>query len=59
MATTITLTEDDVLRMQIIAVDQDADDALAFLRERLLPKVKDQQGKSMISHLDGGTGSMF
>ena len=59
MATTITLTEDDVLRLQIIAVDQDADDALAFLRERLLSQVKEQQGKTMISHLDGGKGSML
>jgi len=59
MTTTITLTEEDVLRLQMIAVDQDADDALAFLRERILPQVKDQQGKTMISHLDGGKGSML
>jgi len=56
---TIVLTEQDLLRLQMIDVDRDADDALAFIRERLLPDVKAQQGQKMTGHLDGGKGSMF
>lgn len=58
MAITITLTEEDVIRLQMILVDHETDDALVFLKERLMPLVKEQQGKTMISHLDGGKGSM-
>lgn len=56
---TITLTEQDLLRLQMIEVDRDADEALAFVKERLLPEVKAQQGQKMTGHLDGGRGSMF
>ncbi len=56
---TITLTDADLMRLQGIDMDQDTEDALAFIRERLLPEVKAQQGKKMTSHLDGGKGSMF
>jgi hypothetical protein len=59
MTLTITLTEADLLRLQIITVDADGADALAFVRERVLPQVKAQQGKTMISHLDGGKGSLL
>ena len=58
MTMTITLTDADLIRLQMMALDEDAADALAFVRERILPQVKDQQGKTMISHLDGGKGSM-
>lgn len=57
MAITITLTDEDLLHLQMIAVDRDADEALAFVRERLLPLLKDRQAKKIISHLDAGTGS--
>jgi hypothetical protein len=56
---TITLTDADLLRLQMIDLDRDADEALAFIRERLLPEVKAHHGKKMISHLDGGKGSML
>lgn len=57
MATTITLTDADLLRLQMIELDRDMDDALAFVLERILPQAKDRQGKMMINHLDGGKGS--
>jgi hypothetical protein len=56
---TITLTEEDIMRLQVIEIDRDAEDALAFIKERIIPEVKSQQGKKMNSHLDGGKGSMF
>jgi hypothetical protein len=56
---TITLSEEDELNLRMILVDRDAEAALAFLRERLLPLVNAQQGKMMISHLDGGKGSIL
>ena len=58
MALMITLSDEDLLRMQVIDIDRDADDALAFLRERIIPQVKEKQGKTMLNHLDGGKGSM-
>ena len=59
MVITITLTEEDLLRVQVLALDRDANEALAFVRERILPQVKDKQGKMMLSHLDGGKGSVI
>jgi len=56
---TITLTDADLMRLQVIDMDRDSDDALAFIRERIVPEIKAQQGKKMTSHLDGGKGSMF
>ena len=56
---TITLTEADLMRLKMIELDRDAEDALAFIRERILPAVETQQKQKMISHLDGGKGSMF
>ncbi|HEY3415434.1 MAG TPA: hypothetical protein VGM23_01000 [Armatimonadota bacterium] len=56
---TVTLTAADLLRLRMIALDRDAEDALAFIRERLLPAVEAQQQQKMTSHLDGGKGSMF
>lgn len=57
MPTMITISDEDILRMQMIVVDQDADEALAFIRERILPQIKAQQGKTIVNHLDGGKGS--
>jgi hypothetical protein len=56
---TITLTEEDLLRLEMIEIDRDAREALAFIHERILPAVKKQQAGKMRSHLDGGKGSMF
>ncbi len=47
------------MRLQMIALDRDADDALAFIRERVLPAVETQWKQKMTSHLDGGKGSML
>lgn len=57
--TTITLTEQDIMRIKVIMMDQDRDDAYVFLRDRVMPEIKKLEGKSMKSHLDGGKGSMF
>ena len=56
---TITFTDADVMRLQMIGLDRDAEEALAFVRERILPAVETQQKQKMTSHLDGGKGSMF
>ncbi len=56
---TITLTEQDIMRLKVILMDQDKDDAFAFIRERIIPELQKQEGQQMKSHLDGGKGSMF
>jgi len=56
---TVNLSERDVMRLNVIVMDGDKDDAYAFLRDRLLPEIQKQEDKSMKSHLDGGKGSMF
>jgi len=56
---TITLTEQDIIRLKVIVMDQDKDDAYAFVRDRLMAEIEKREGKSMKSHLDGGKGSMF
>jgi hypothetical protein len=56
---TITLTDDDLLRLEMIEIDRDAEEALAFIRERMLPAIKQQQTGKMRSHLDGGKGSLL
>lgn len=54
-----TLTEQDIIRLKVILMDQDKDDAFAFIHERMMPEIERQEGKTMKSHLDGGRGSMF
>ena len=54
----IMLTEEDLVRLTSIQVDRDAQEALAFIRERILPEIQRQQGSRMKGILDGGTGSM-
>ena len=56
---TITLTQEDLMWLEIIEIDADEPDALKFIRERILPEVKRQKGMKMQSHLDGGKGSAF
>jgi hypothetical protein len=55
---TIMLTEKDLVRLTAIEVDRDAQDALAFIRERIIPEIQRQQGARLKGPLDGGTGSM-
>jgi len=54
----ITLTEEDLVRLSAIQMDHDAQEALAFIRERILPEIQRQKGLRMKGPLDGGTGSM-
>jgi len=56
---TINLSERDIMRLKVIIMDQDKDDAYAFIRDRVMPEIQKLEGKSMKSHLDGGKGSMF
>lgn len=56
---TINLSEQDILRLKVIMMDQDKDDAYAFIRDCVMPEIRKLEGKSMKSHLDGGKGSMF
>lgn len=54
----IRLTGEDLIRLTAIHMDRDAQDALAFIRERILPEIQRQQSSRMKGPLDGGTGSM-
>ena len=56
--TMIKLTEEDLVRLSAIQMDRDAQDALAFIRERILPEIQRQQNSRVKGVLDGGTGSM-
>ena len=56
---TIQLTDEDVIRLRIIDVDQDGAAALVFIRERLLVELKRQEGMMMRGHLDGGKSGML
>jgi hypothetical protein len=56
---TIQLTDEDVIRLRMIDVDQDGAAALAFIRERLLSELKRQEGMKMRGHLDGDKGSIL
>ena len=55
---TIVPTEEDLMRLNIIEVDRDAQEVLAFVRERILPEVQRQQNSRLKGHLDGGTGRL-
>ena len=50
--TVITLTKQEMMRMEMIVVDNDRDGALAFLRE-LRSNIETSTIKGMKSHLDG------
>lgn len=56
---TISLTEQDIIRLKVIMIDQDKDDAYAFIRDRVIPEISKHEGKTVKNHLDGGKGSMF
>ena len=53
------LNEADIMRIEMIEFDRDEHDALAFVREKLMPEIKRQKGMKMHGHLDGGKGSAF
>jgi hypothetical protein len=57
-AAMIALTEQDLLRLAAIEVDRDGQEALAFVRERVLPEIRRQQNSRMKGTLDGGTGGL-
>ncbi|MEI7435972.1 MAG: hypothetical protein WCL16_04085 [bacterium] len=56
--TMIMLTDEDLVRLTAIQVDRDAREALAFIRERILPEIQRQQASRLKGPLDGGTGSL-
>jgi hypothetical protein len=51
-ATIVTLTKQEMMRLEMIAVDNDKDAALSFLKE-LRSKIEAHTIKGMKSHLDG------
>ena len=53
---TITLTQEDIMRLEGIDIDRDGEDALKFIRERILHEINRQKGMKMQSHLDRGKG---
>ena len=57
-AAMIKLTEEDLVRLTAIEVDRDGQEALAFVRERVVPQVQRQQNSRMKGVLDGGTGGL-
>ena len=57
-AAMIKLTEEDLVRLMAIQVDRDAQEALAFIRKRVLPQIQRQQNARMKGVLDGRTGSL-
>jgi hypothetical protein len=54
----IPVTDEDVVRLTAIQIDQDAEDALAYVRDRILPEIRSQQGSRLKGPLDGGRGSL-
>jgi hypothetical protein len=51
-ATVVSLTKHEMIRLEMILIDKDKDDALDFLRE-LRSKIEASMIKGMKSHLDG------
>ena len=54
--TSVSLDEDDILRIKEIVIDRDEKEALVFLRERILASLEQQQNSRMKGGLDGGRG---
>ena len=55
----IELTQEDVMQLEVIKIDQDRDEAYRFISERILPQIQKLKGMKMHGHLDGGKGSAF
>jgi len=58
MGMMIILTEEDLKRLGIIEIDRDAQEALDFVQERILPEIRKQQNSRMKGPLDGGRTSL-
>jgi hypothetical protein len=56
---TITLTDEDIMRLEVIDIDRDEEESYKFIKEKIIPQIKKQKGLKMSGHLDGGKGSMF
>jgi hypothetical protein len=56
---TLVLSQEDIMRLEGIDMDRDEQEALAFLRERVLPEIRRQKASKMQGHLDGGNASAF
>lgn len=50
--TVVSLSIQDIMRLEMIIVDNDRDDALSFLKE-LRRKIEEKAFRGMKSHLDG------
>jgi hypothetical protein len=50
--TVVTLTKQEMMRLEMILIDKDKDEAFAFVRE-LRSKIETNSIKGMKSHLDG------
>ncbi len=55
----IQLSDQDILRIKVIMMDKDKDDAFLFIKDCIIPEIQKQESKTMINHLDGGKGSLF
>ena len=54
----IKVTTEDLMRLTAIHVDRDAQAALAYIQDRVLPEIRRQRDSRMKGALDGGTGSI-
>jgi hypothetical protein len=58
-AMNITISDQDILRLKVVIMDKDKEDAFLFIKDCIIPEIQKQESKTMINHLDGGKGSMF
>ena len=56
---TINLSDEDIMRLEVIEMDKDDKAAYDFIKEKLIPEIKKSKGMKMTGHLDGGKGAMF
>ena len=56
---TINLTDEDMMRLEVIEIDQDREKAYDFIKEKIIPEIKKSKGMKMTGHLDGGKGAML
>jgi hypothetical protein len=53
----LTITQEEAIQIEVMIMDGDEQAALIFIKEKILPKIKEQQQSRLRSHLDGGKGS--
>ena len=56
---TLTLTDEDIMQLDVIEIDHDEEEAYKFIKEKIISQIKKQKGSKMTGHLDGGRGSML